>query len=158
MTFLGWPVTLSEGCWWPPTFEDKKVTAWITTYPLSSPSIPTNLGAFWGGKVRSLPTHNQPTGANQRKPAGNMTWLIEMPGTCLSSIFWAGKKNSKNQTKKNPIKTAGAPFGFQVGMLNFKKNTGEHLPQMFLGFQFSLFPPFPIVFQSKRSQNHLDVF
>ena len=31
VTFLGWwSVTLSEGCWWPPTFGDKKVTSWIT--------------------------------------------------------------------------------------------------------------------------------
>ena len=33
VTFLGWCVWKSDlfkGCWWPPTFGDKKVTAWIT--------------------------------------------------------------------------------------------------------------------------------
>ena len=30
MTFLGWLSGPFKGCWWPPTFGDEKVTAWIT--------------------------------------------------------------------------------------------------------------------------------
>ena len=122
---------------------------------------PNKSWGILGGQGEKF-TNPQPT--NRSKPT-QTCWkhdLTYRDAWNLFVLYFLGwKKKLQKPDKKNPIKTAGAPFGFQVGMVHSKKKTRgehrEHLPQMFLGFRFSL--PSRLLFSIKKvtSQNHLDV-
>ena len=115
---------------------------------------PNKSWGILGGQGEKF-TNPQPT--NRSKPT-QTCWkhdLTYRDAWNLFVLYFLGwKKKLQKPDKKNPIKTAGAPFGFQVGMVHSQKkhggNTGNTFPKCFLVFGFPSLPD--CFFQSRRSR------